>query len=374
MRVLVAGDFCDNYRVTNIIRNKEYNQLFENVKSIISCSDYSIVNFECPIVEGKESPIPKCGPNLKGQKEAADALKYAGFNICTLANNHIMDHGSNHCMNTKRILESSGFKTVGIGNNIDSASNILYLNRNNEILAIINCCEHEFSVASDNSCGANPLDTVQIYYQISEAKRHADYILVIVHGGFEHYQYPSLRMKLLYRYFIDIGADAVINHHQHCSCGYEFYKNKPISYGIGNFCFDWPGHINDIWNYGYFALLDFTKTKIDAQYIPFIQNAEKLGVYPLSEKQLSNWNSQMSSINKNLKNDSFLVNNLSIWHNSDSSQYSLCFEPYQGRILNGLYRRGLLPRCLSRKKILKLIDFISCESHFERILLTLKNY
>jgi poly-gamma-glutamate synthesis protein (capsule biosynthesis protein) len=42
-----------------------------------------------------------------------------------------------------------------------------------------------------------------------------------------------------YRFFIEAGADAVVNHHQHCICGYEVYKGKPIFYGLGNFCFDW---------------------------------------------------------------------------------------------------------------------------------------
>lgn len=43
-------------------------------------------------------------------------------------------------------------------------------------------------------------------------------------------------MQEIYRFFVDIGADAVINHHQHCYSGYEVYKEKPIFYGLGNFC------------------------------------------------------------------------------------------------------------------------------------------
>ena len=75
-------------------------------------------------------------------------------------------------------------------------------------------------------------------------------MLVIVHVGPEHYQLLIPRMKEMYRFFIDVGADVVVNHHQHCFSGYEIYKEKPIFYGLGNFCFDWIGKRNGMWNEG----------------------------------------------------------------------------------------------------------------------------
>ena len=86
----------------------------------------------------------------------------------------------------------------------------------------------------------NPLLPIQQFYKIQEAKENADYVLVIVHGGIEHYQLPTSRMIETYRFFIDAGADAVVNHHQHCYSGYERYKSKPIIYGLGNLLFDNP--------------------------------------------------------------------------------------------------------------------------------------
>ena len=64
-------------------------------------------------------------------------------------------------------------------------------------------------------------------------------------------------MKELYHYFVEIGADAVINHHQHCYSGFEVYKNKPIFYGLGNLLFDWDGRRNGTWNEGYMTSLNF---------------------------------------------------------------------------------------------------------------------
>ena len=46
--------------------------------------------------------------------------------------------------------------------------------------------------------------------EITDCKKETDYVIVIIHGGVEHHQLPSMRMKKLYRYFVDCGADAVV--------------------------------------------------------------------------------------------------------------------------------------------------------------------
>lgn len=79
------------------------------------------------------------------------------------------------------------------------------------------------------------------------------------HGGVEHYNLPSPEIKQLHRFFIEAGADAVVNHHQHCFSGYEVYKSRPIFYGIGNFLFDDARKIDSPWNYVYIVELRLNK-------------------------------------------------------------------------------------------------------------------
>ena len=69
-------------------------------------------------------------------------------------------------------------------------------------------------------------------------------------------------MMETYRFFIEVGADAVVNHHQHCFSGYEIYKNKPIFYGLGNFSFDGIGS-GDRWSSGYIVTLNFSGTEVE---------------------------------------------------------------------------------------------------------------
>ena len=256
MNVLVAGDFAPGARLAKQIEERKFSEVFpDDVREVIKSADFSFVNFESPVVEGGYKPIPKCGPNLRCTPEAAEAVRYAGFTYVTMANNHILDYGAEGLRKSIECCKDQGLDVVGVGDNLNEAEKILYLEKDGEKLAIINCCEHEFSIASDTTAGANPLNPIRQYYSIQEAKKQADYVLVIVHGGHELFQLPSPRMQETYRFFVDAGADAVVNHHQHCYSGYEVYNSKPIFYGLGNFCFDRPGKVST-WNEGYLVALD----------------------------------------------------------------------------------------------------------------------
>ena len=375
MKVIIAGDYCDSFRVSDIISKTRYNELFEIIKPTIEASNVRIVNFEFPIVFNNENPIPKCGPHMKGQDKAVEAIKYAGFNVCTLANNHILDMGQQCCMDTKQYLEKSNIHTVGVGKDMQDALDLLYIEHKKESIAIINCCEHEFSIASNNSGGANPLNPIHQYYSIQEARKKADFVLVIVHGGFEHCQLPSPRMQNTYRFFVDVGADAVVNHHQHCYSGYEIYKEKPIFYGLGNFLFDWEGKRNSIWNEGYLVELSFQKNiKPMFTLFPYRQCNETPGVFPLSTEETKRFNKKIEVLNNIICNPDLLDNSYSKFLNGYDKEYTLLFEPYNSRIMKGLYRRRLLPSFLNRAKIAKLYNYLSCESHLECVIHSLRKH
>lgn len=374
MNILVAGDFCQKYRVDEAVRSKQFGKIFDEVKSIIESADYSIVNFEFPIVLDSKiaKPIQKCGPNLKGTIEAVEAIKYAGFKCCTLANNHILDQGDQCCLDTKIELEKASIDTVGAGKNIEEASKILYKEINGEVLALINCCEHEFSIATDTSAGANPLNPIAQYYKIQEARKNADYVIVIVHGGIEHYQLPSPRMQDTYRFFIEVGADTVVNHHQHCYSGYEIYKGKPIFYGLGNFLFDRLNTRNSIWNEGYVVKLSLRSGNVDYQLLPYKQCNETTSVNFMNEEENERFYHKINELNEIIKDDNLLKEKISAFFNSNDVLYRMALEPYSNRYARALWKRGFLPSFLTEDRILLLQNFITCESHYERMVHQLK--
>lgn len=367
MKILVAGDFCQKYRVDEVVKQKRYELLFDEVKPIIEEADYSIVNFEFPIVldSTKVDPIPKSGPNLRGTIEAVDAIKYAGFDCCTLANNHILDQGQQCCLDTIIELQKSGIDTVGAGKNLTVASSILYKEIRGEKLAVINCCEHEFTIATEKTAGANPLNPIQQFYKIQEARRNADYVLVIVHGGHEHYQLPSPRMQETYRFFIDAGADAVVNHHQHCYSGYEEYKGKPIFYGLGNFCFDNIGKRKSIWNDGYMVTIDFKKGDTQAfQLTPYSQCNENVTVKLLKDKEV--FDKTIIKLNQIICDEESLLLTTSEYYASTAKSVLDRYIPYENKFFKKLFRMHMLPSLISTKRYLSIWNYIECEAHRDK--------
>ena len=361
MEVLIAGDFVPSNRVETLIDKGNYTEVLSNVRTFTDKVDYSIVNLEAPVVDSIDAkPILKTGPNLKCSVHAINALKYAGFDCVTLANNHFRDYGDKGVEATLKYCEKFNIDYVGGGRNLQSASKILYKKIHNQILAIINVCENEWSIASVKSGGSCPLNVINTYYKIKEAKSSADFVIVIVHGGTEHYNLPTPRMKETYRYFVDCGVDAVINHHQHCYSGYELYNNKPIFYGLGNFCFDQGVDTPEFWNKGFLVKLKLDD-QISFELLPYTQCRIKPTVdFDVTKRDFED---QINHLNSIIADDHLLEDHFQQFVNSHIQSMSFIFEPFQNRIFDFFNSHHLLPSFVSQKKYLKILAFFRCESH-----------
>lgn len=364
MKITICGDYSPQYRLGTLLEKEDYSAIFGDIKPIFANSDYNIVNFESTIPTNANKAIKKIGPNLSCSEKAVDALQWAGVNVVTLANNHAGDYGPKSLMNTISLLDQAKIYHVGAGKNLDEARKILYLEKGGEVLAVINCCEHEYGVAYKNNAGTNPLDSIAQYHAILEARKIANYVLVIVHGAAEGFQLPTIRMQDTYRFFIDAGADAVINHHQHCYSGIEIYKEKPIYYGLGNFAFDYSNDSKK-WSEGIITTLDFNEGGVSHKYTPYIQFGKQVGIHPVKDTTEFDQKIEELSviISDRQKLEECVGNYFAEWQSTICSR----LQPYSGRILKGLYSRRLLPSLLTKTNIRLLQNMVNCETHRERL-------
>ena len=366
MKFLIAGDYAPCGRVAKKVHQCKFDEVFpKELLDVIKSSDFSFVNFESPVIEDGYKPIPKCGPNLSCYPGAVEALKYAGFTGVTMANNHIMDYGIDGLKKSVECCRNQGLDVVGVGQNLKEATNILYLENCGSRIAVINCCEHEFNIATDTSAGANPLNPIAQYYTIKEAKKCSDYVLIIIHGGHEHYRYPSLRMQEIYRFFIDSGADAVVNHHQHCYSGYEVYNGKPIFYGLGNFCFDLDSiKVDSKWYYGYMVEIEFD-AEVRFKIYPYKQcsELEKVELLPLDS-----FKDEISSMNAIINDECLLRKVSEEYYMSSHEDMRNFMEPIPCRWILAAQRRHLLPSFILKKWLIKMYNVIFCEAHRDKLL------
>ena len=156
IRIHIAGDFTAENRTSKLLDGGRFSDLLSDIEPIIKSADFSVVNLESPVVEGDSPKLEKNGPNLKCSAKAVDALKWCGFQMATLANNHIYDYGEEGLLQTVETLTSRGLDYVGVGKTPKDASTISCKQIKNKTVAFINACEHEFSIVTDIHSGANP--------------------------------------------------------------------------------------------------------------------------------------------------------------------------------------------------------------------------
>lgn len=343
---------------------KKGEQIFAEMKPYITSADFSIVNLEAPVIKDKPTPIKKDGPCLGMAASAISVLNNAGFNVFTLANNHFFDQGQKGVEDTINECNTLGISVVGGGKTSSQARKPLLLEKEGKWLAIINACEHEFSIANNDHGGSNPLDLINIQEDIAVIKDKVDYVMLILHGGVEQYHYPTPRMKRMYRHFVDLGADAVINHHQHCINGYEVYKGKPIFYGLGNFYFPWMGSKRpELWKYGYAVRLTLDE-QIGFELFPYEQTTD---VILLRDREV--FEKEINIYNLPLQND-FLLQQKFDEHIINIENYlKLQLMPsfLRGRIFSLLICKGFLGKLYKGQTMLSTTNKLICESHRESI-------
>ncbi|WFB34539.1 CapA family protein [Kiritimatiellota bacterium B12222] len=245
MKILFFGDLCPTDENMDFFLKENMDVLFGDVLSLTKDKEYIFLNLECAITESPHS-IKKIGPCLKAPYQTAKIIKNLGVTLVGLSNNHVFDYGKKGAEDTIKALDDSQIEHTGFGMNYeDSRKNFVMKNRNEKV-AVLAVCEHEYSYALADRMGSRPFDPYDTLDDIREAKRNAEKVVVIYHGGKEYSPYPSPRLHKQCHAMATAGADVILCQHSHCIGGYEKYKHSHILYGQGNFLFTRHNHPIDI--------------------------------------------------------------------------------------------------------------------------------
>ena len=267
-KILIGADLVPTRHTAEKFASGDVSGLFGKVCDAAKDCDRFIVNLECALTESNNA-IKKFGPNLKGPKKTADTMKVLGVTDVALSNNHVFDFGIEGLRDTASALDNAGLPYFGIGENDTDSRRPYFFEEGGKRFAVINVCEHEYTYALPNRMGANPFDPFLTMQDIRAAKKEADFLIVLYHGGKEHCRYPSPRLRNLCHEMVYCGADAVITQHSHCIGCYEKFEGAHILYGQGNFNFSYPefSASRESWLTSLLVVLTVTD-KIDIDFIP----------------------------------------------------------------------------------------------------------
>ena len=362
--MFLSGDFCPaKAPIDKLAKKGNEKNIFGDLLEIIRNADLSITNLECPLTLSNNA-IEKIGPNLKAHPHIAALLRDAGFDMVTLANNHIYDFGQQGLFDTLESLKKNELTYVGAGLDLREAQKTKFIEIKGIRLAIINIAEIEFSCADAEHGGANPMELIDNFQQIKSAKRKADHVVLIVHGGHENYHYPSPKRLKRYRFFAESGASVIIGHHTHCINGYEQHNGVPIFYSLGNFFFPWTfKHVPQSWHEGYAILLKVSKQSLLFEVIPYEQC--KNGSLTIERNHNDEIKKNIVKINNVLTNDRQIEENWRKFINEKAFLYLIKISGF-GRFRSGILRRlGLLNLFYRKSQLNNVLQMIRCQAHRE---------
>ena len=231
--------------------------LNRGIKSVVET--YGGGNFEFPFFKiadylktadilfgNLEGPISDKGKNVgsiysfRAIPEVLKGLKFAGFDILSVANNHIFDYGREAMEDTLIRLKEAQIEYIGAGFSKEEALSPRIIEKKGikiAFLAFTNLGEKSWE-AKENSSGIAWLNKENLKHSIKKAKEEAELIIVSMHYGQEYQLQPTKEQKDFSHLAIDLGADLVIGHHPHVVQPIEQYKRGYIAYSLGNFVFD----------------------------------------------------------------------------------------------------------------------------------------
>lgn len=377
MRVIIGGDIVPTRKNEELFCNGDAERLIGKLLlDRMETADFIIHNLEVPLID-KLTPIKKCGPCLSAPTETINGIKAINPYFYTLANNHILDQGYEGLDSTITILKQMSIEFAGAGYNAEDAAKVYYKEINGVILGVYCCCEHEFSIATKDKAGANLFDPLYSLDIINEASERCDYLIILYHGGKEHYRYPSPYLQKVCRKMIEKGANLVVCQHSHCIGCVEEINGNTIIYGQGNFLFDLPS--DECWNTGLLIQVDIEKGKSNISYIPIKKTNET--VIEALDTDSAIIMSGLLERSKKIKDTDFIYNEYSKFAKKMQWEYYSALSGKKAnnmlyRLLNKLsgYRltKLYIGRSYSIDEKIKLLNYVECEAHRELLIEVLK--
>ncbi|MBW2676559.1 MAG: CapA family protein [Deltaproteobacteria bacterium] len=233
--VLIASDWAPIRAFSDIIMNNP-ETVYGNLLPVMRQSDLRIANLECPLC-GDASPVWKSGSVLKGDVKHARGLSAVPFDVVTLGNNHVFDHGAAAFGETLAVMDDQGIETVGAGMTPEDARKPLILDVNGVRIGIISFSEGEDLTSPKTGPGVFGWEIDEVVAIIHRIKASVDIIIVICHCGVEYIPFPPPYVAGTFQQLVDAGAHVVIGHHPHVPQGIQIYNQAPICYSLGNFVF-----------------------------------------------------------------------------------------------------------------------------------------
>jgi poly-gamma-glutamate capsule biosynthesis protein CapA/YwtB (metallophosphatase superfamily) len=243
-----VGDIMLGRRVGQAHRGNPVAPL-DPLRSRLAAADITLGNFESTLsTAGRPT---QGGDSFAADPRAAAGLKAAGFDLVSLANNHVGDYGQRAMRQTFDRFTRAGLPVVGAGRNLRAARRPVVLKRDGVRIGFLATDSiGETPAATSSRPGTNRLDMPprtgpldrgdlrRISTDIAALAKRVDAVVVLTHWGTQYTHRPERSQMTAARAFAAAGADLVIGGHPHWVQGWETAGSTVVVHSLGNFVFD----------------------------------------------------------------------------------------------------------------------------------------
>jgi poly-gamma-glutamate synthesis protein (capsule biosynthesis protein) len=266
-------------------------------------------------------------PILFNHSSVLDCLKSNNCKAVTIANNHTLDIPE-YFDDTILKLKEYKINYTGAGKSVSDANKpaVFHTSEGDEIVLFTQCwsvmLQHQKNPT--NGVYVATINESILFENIKKYReKHKEASLVVYfHWNFDLETLPFPADRKIARELIDLGVDLVLGCHSHCIQGAEFYKNKPIIYGLGNFYIPWYTYIN-----GHISFPDFTKKELAVEWNPTTNEIELHYFYykPDNNHELFKFKSELFKKNK----QGIIHKEFSSYQGLNEKEYLAYFKKYR---------------------------------------------
>jgi poly-gamma-glutamate synthesis protein (capsule biosynthesis protein) len=236
----LGGDVCFGLDVAPFIVENGPGYPWSEISPLLESYDITSVNLEGPLCRSEDAHPDQPSFHVRGEDSCASPMAAAGVDAVCLANDHIMDFGSQGLEETLNLLHGMEIDSFGAGASGQVAAEPLVMkNERGARVALLAFCDvaPPSYYATEDSPGLSGATLDCINERVAAAAEEVPYVVVVLHWGEMGSEDITPRQRELARACVDAGADLVAGSHPHVIQGIEVWKGVPIMYSLGNLVF-----------------------------------------------------------------------------------------------------------------------------------------
>lgn len=257
--IVIVGDIMTWDRTQEHIERHGANYPFLATAPLLASADLTVGNLE--------GPVATAAKRRRGQfvykvpPQTLSGLKWAGFDLVSLANNHLLDCGHSGLTETFRHLETAGVRPFGAGRDAAEANRPVIANLGQTKVAFLGLVAGETwltgpTVTADSAAQKRQQNKMRERLEaradrpgtivatresvprlVRQAQQQADFVVLVIHWGVRYGRLATDFQRTIARLAVAAGADLIVGHHAHIWQPVELVDGVPVIYGVGNFAF-----------------------------------------------------------------------------------------------------------------------------------------